>query len=635
MDDKKVLLINILRKSSAPVTGKQLATQMNCSPRSVINYVNQINSTSQSQVIRSSQEGYSLNPGAMVETVEDDIPQNKSQRMIYILKLLMLSGENGIDAFDLADELMISYSLLKKEISDFNSTLKPFNISIISRNNCLYVKGNERDKRKTVTALIHKFQGDNFIDLETLKEYFDPEMIETIRKVINYNIKRFNAYVNDFSMLNLILHLAIITNRLQAGETLEEEPQAKTEPIENNIADHIIREVEYRMHIQLNKTEYAQMAALIKAHVHLDSDRSEIDSTEAANKDLFSFVAYLANQIKEIFYLDFTNDDFLIPFSLHIQNLIIRLQKNIQIDNPLRDTIRNTAPFLYDVAMYVMQSICDKYDITTEISDNEFTFIVMHLALEVERQKQSDNSVKVLLYLPRYLGLEKDLPGKIQSRFDDVMKIVAIVSVEEDISKYDYDVLISFVNATVPVNKRFVKVNPILKQADYNELSDVFTLIQQEKLVSGFHNLFPFFFEKENFIVQEDNSIDKYEAIKIISKKLEKNDYVGERFESRAVERERAISTGYLNFAVPHGVSHSVLTQTVGVMIIPGGMNWDEKTVYCVLLMAVNPEALNQFQEMYNALLLLLLETDCVEKLRNVKTFEQFREVLLTTQVEL
>ena len=132
----------------------------------------------------------------------------------------------------------------------------------------------------------------------------------------------------------------------------------------------------------------------------------------------------------------------------------------------------------------------------------------------------------------------------------------------------------------------------------------------------------------------EDQCTDKYQAIHVICDRLYNNGYVEQRFEQKVIEREQAISTGYMNFAVPHGVSHSVMTQTVGVMIIPQGLTWDNKTAYCVMLMAVNPENLQQFQDMYNALLLLLLETDCVEKLRNVRSFEEFREIMLNSHVD-
>lgn len=630
--DKKRLLLNILKKSNVPVTSKQLAKELGCTTRTIINYVNQINANQGKNVIKSSQDGYKLYD--LTEEIDEKnlIPQDKRERMFYILKRLLLSNEKGLDIFDLADEIGISYSLLKKEISEFNTALESFNIAIMSRQNLMYIDGKERDKRKAMTAFIHKMQGDNFLDINKLENYFSVELISNIKSIIKDNVERFNAHINDFSMLNLILHLSIITHRLRAGESLQEKIPNESLSISNNISDHIIREVEARFKILLDKTEYVQMTALINAHIHFDSYRNDTIENVLTDNEIFSYIQNLMNEVKKFYYLDFTDENFLVPFTLHIQNLLVRLGNNIQIENPIKNTIRDTAPFLYDVAIYIMQSINNKYCFEKEISDNEFTFIVMHLALEVERQKNNDNCVKALLFLPKYLGIEKDLPIKLQNHFDSFFQIVAIVNFEEDIKKYDYDVLISFVNVEFQANKKFVRINPILSQSDYANLSDVFTLIQQEKLIRNFKNTFLFYFEKANFFI-EHQPMDKYKAIHRISQNLIKTGYVTEEFEKNVIDRENAMSTGYLDFAVPHSVSKSVLTQTVSVMISPDGLDWDNKKIHCVILMAINPENLEQFQSMYNALLLILLETDCVDRMRYVNNFDEFRNLMLSMEI--
>lgn len=620
MKDKKKELLKILQSSNKPITGKELADKLSCSPRTIINYVNYINSDS--VIIGSNQEGYFLkNIVDITEKEEIETPQDKSQRMYYILKLILLSGEKGIDSFDLADELAISYSSLKKEIIYFNSILKSFNISIISRNNNIYILGEEKNKRKAMTYFIHKMQGDCLLDKDKLRKVFSSELIDTIEDIIDKNLKRFNYTINDFSLLNLLLHLAIITQRLLYGESISE--YENSSEIKNNISSHIIREVEYKFKIKLNECEYAQMESLIMAHIHSDNN----ETSNVVDKNLYSFMNSLCKEVKDIYYLDFTDEKFLVPFCLHIQSLLLRLQGNIQIDNPVKETFRNNAPFLYDVAVYMLKAICKKYNIKAEISDNEFTFVVMHLSLEVERQKQNDNLVNVLIYVPKYLGIEKVVESKLLTRFEDTIKIIGICNFENEINNYDFDVLVSVLNISSTINKRFVKIGPTLKQTDYNALCDVFTLVSQDKIINNFKNVFPFFFDKKNFIYL-NKEIDKKKAINIICNKLKENNYVSEEFEEKVIDREKAISTAYYTFAVPHAVSNSVYTQTVGVLIDPKGIKWDDKTIYAVMLMAVNPEYLNEFEEMYNALLLILLESDCIKLIKDINDFEDFKKIM-------
>ena len=45
----------------------------------------------------------------------------------------------GINAFDLSDELIVSYSLLKREVLDFNGLCSGLGVSIVSRGNMLSV----------------------------------------------------------------------------------------------------------------------------------------------------------------------------------------------------------------------------------------------------------------------------------------------------------------------------------------------------------------------------------------------------------------------------------------------------------------------------------------------------------------
>ena len=134
-------------------------------------------------------------------------------------------------------------------------------------------------------------------------------------------------------------------------------------------------------------------------------------------------------------------------------------------------------------------------------------------------------------------------------------------------------------------------------------------------------------------MIQRNFTGSKYDAIKKICRNLEDNNYVGKDFEKLVIQREDAIPTGYINFAVPHAVSAEVLRQCVSVMILPDGIPWGEQTVYCVMLMAVDPQALDDFQAMYNALLLILMETDAVQQFRSVKDFSDFRSKILSCRI--
>lgn len=633
MNKKKEQLLQILQRSNDPITGKELAKMLDVSPRTIINYIKEFNRDSKEAFILSGQEGYYIDRSVSFEAEESDGPQDRSQRMFYILRTLLLSEKEGIDAFELADEMYISYSLLKKEIAQFNTILKPYDVSIVSRNNMITILGEEKAKRRVMTSFIQKDQGDNILNEEKLRECFSKDLIDTISEIIRANINNADAYINEFSRLNLLLHLSIVANRLMIGKQLSSENKQVRKVTDRNtaLADHIISDVERSFDITMNPAEYAQMSALIQSHVHL-SEPEGLSEHQERESDLYEEVRSIMEEVYEKYYLDMLNDSFLVPFSLHIENLILRLRKNILIENPIKETFRNSSPFLYDVALYITERIKEKQQIEEEVSGNELTFLVMHLALELERQKQDSNNVSCLMYFPKYLGMETSLVNKIRIHFEDVITIAGVIHSQDEIDDYDYDILISFVNADVPIRKKYVKISPLLSQVDYGILNDAITAAAQEKLLVHFRKVFPLFFKEENFEVVKDVD-DKYDLLKRMSRKLQDNGYVKEGFAEKVMQREEAISTGYINFAVPHGVGSEVLEQSVAVAILPEGLEWSGRKVYCVMLMAVDPETLDEFQQMYNALLLLLMETDVVEQLKKISSFGELRKILLNTAV--
>ena len=628
MSQKNEQLIRILKQSASHRTGKELAAELGVSPRTVINYVNRINEQRREPLILSDGTGYYINRSASDETDEsDNIPQDRTQRMYYLLRLLLLSGEDGVNAFDLADELAVSYSLMKKEITGFNSFLEPYGLHIRSRSNLITVDGNEISKRKAVTAIVQKYQGNVILSMDILEACFPDGIPGKILDILQEYLDDRDVYINDFSRLNMILHLSIVVSRLRSGHSLDDSEISNVHT-GNDLPAEILHKVEDTFGIRMNKTEAEQMDALIRAHIHLSAGNAQ----DAEDEELQSFMASVMEEVRDLYYLDLTSPAFLIPFTLHIKNLMIRLRGNINIDNPVKETFRSARPFLYDIAMYIMNAVSGHYGIHTVISDNEFTFLVMHLALELERQKQDSSNVRALLCFPKYIGIEQELRNKICLHFEDQINVVAMVHTAGEIFLYDYDILISFVRIDVPTTKRLVCISPLMTQNDYSLLNEAITEIQQEKLLQHFRNVFPVFFAKENFMISK-GSYDKYEIIRIICENLKTNGCVKDGFEKLVIQREDAIPTGYINFAVPHAVSQNVMKQNVSVMIFPDGTKWDDKIIYCVMLMAVDPQALDDFQAMYNALLLILLESDGVEQFRAVKTFEEFRDVILSCRI--
>ena len=359
MSQKNEQLIRILKQAPSHCTGKELAAELGVSPRTVINYVNRINESREEPLILSDGTGYYLNRSASAEIAEDDdnIPQDRAQRMFYLLRLLLLSGDDGVDAFDLADELAISYSLLKKEISGFNALLQSYGIRICSRNNLITVEGEEYAKRKAVTALVQKYQGDVMLTMDILRTCFPDDIPDITEKILQEILEENSVYINDFSRLNLILHLSIVISRLRTGHALESEDTVRTTD-NHSLPLSILKRIEETFRIRMNPAEKEQMETLIRSHIHLTTR----DITDTQETELENFLKEVMEQVRTLYYLDLTDPVFLIPFSLHIKNLLLRLQKNIQIDSKSRSSIH---PSLLNQTVPSPTKTLNNHDIST------------------------------------------------------------------------------------------------------------------------------------------------------------------------------------------------------------------------------------------------------------------------------
>ena len=106
-------------------------------------------------------------------------------------------------------------------------------------------------------------------------------------------------------------------------------------------------------------------------------------------------------------------------------------------------------------------------------------------------------------------------------------------------------------------------------------------------------------------------------------------EYVIEQYRENVFLREAAASTAFFDFAIPHSVCLEATVNTIGVMLAPNGIQWNDRVVYVVFLMAISPDSLTDFQMLYSTLSQLLTDTDVIQKLKNCCDFKSFKEELL------
>ena len=117
MNKKQLEMIRFLSVHNRPMSGKELANALEVTPRSIKNYVHEINGLYGKSIIASSRNGYELHTNVVSSLLasldNQKIPQTQEERSFYIIKQLVLHHHSGLDLFDLCDTLCVSYSTIK------------------------------------------------------------------------------------------------------------------------------------------------------------------------------------------------------------------------------------------------------------------------------------------------------------------------------------------------------------------------------------------------------------------------------------------------------------------------------------------------------------------------------------------
>ena len=90
------------------------------------------------------------------------------------------------------------------------------------------------------------------------------------------------------------------------------------------------------------------------------------------------------------------------------------------------------------------------------------------------------------------------------------------------------------------------------------------------------------------------------------------------------LERERSYSTAYGEVAVPHAFYMNALRTGMYICINAKPVQWGENRVRIMLLFAVNKDDRTRFYEVFENLIVLLLEPSNAHKVAQSRTYNEF-----------
>ena len=627
MKPKMIKLIRILSDYTEFVTASSLAANMDVSTRSIKSYIQEINSF-YPDAIESSREGYRIDKQAARRILEESgthIPQSSQERIVYIINSLIKS-DTSVNTYDLCDEMYVSYSTIKNDLQAVKSRLRKYDLQLNNNHDNLTVSGLEKNKHRLLSSILYDESNVNFVNLETIQNIFPEIEIELIKDSLLEIFDRFHYFVNDYSLINLVLHITIaidrIRNRNVNTEDIHDMPPISSHEYE--LARNIARKIEEDFQIEYNQAEVYELALLlISRATAIDYQSITVSNLgDFITPECLALVKELISDVNSFYYIDLTEPEFLIRFALHIRNLLQRSKNNYFSRNPLTEEIKTSCPLIYDVSVCLSSIIKERTGIS--INDDEIAYIAFHLGSTLEAQKNLSEKVTAALYCPSYYDTNVKLTDTINRHFSSELLITNIFTEERELEKAGKSDLVL---STVPLNSviqlPLLQISPFFTEKDVQSLRRQLTEIKTNKRRKQFREYLEYLIVPE-FFERRDDLTDYDQVVRHMVGKMVSMGYVDEDFEQDIRAREQLSATAFQDFAIPHAMKMRAHKTGINVLISDTPVRWGDKQVRIVLMLCFNRDERFIFNEIFEPLTMVLSSRENVKRLVTAGDYQEF-----------
>lgn len=636
MKTNEIKLLEYLGHQDDWSTSTKMCFDLSFSRRTLQYLVKSINEE-YPNLILSSRSGFKVSSKQQLTSILSnsqitDIPQSESDRKTLILKSLLFSNESK-DLDELAQELFISPSTLNNELIKIKLELSEFDLVFKTKSNIATIEGLEKNKKKMISSLIYKDTKDNFMNLDSMQKYLPMFDLHRVKRIVTDNLKHFEYFIDDFSLLNFVLHIAITMERNKLDHLLSVKNSSQTNNTIisahiNEIIQTIAKDIENEYSIHFSESDCYDLALLIMTRV-INLNSVSIDQNQLLDivgQEVIDLVHIIQQRTYNDFLIKLDQHDFTFRFSLHIRNLFIRLRNNIELRNPQMINIKTSFPFIYDISVFIANIIHQYHHVS--ISEDEIAYIALHIGVLIEEQKALENKLTAVILNPQYFSNSLNILKKCIKIFGESLIISEVIMDESEIKDHqDFDLLISTIPVHKIIDKQVVLVSEYLSNSDIAEIASSIDKALKYKKVMRIENKLKTMFNESCFSINHSFSNEK-EAIHKMASDLFNLGYVNNDFENKLYEREAISSSAFGTIAMPHPLEMCSKRSVISVSIHPKPIQWQDNQVNIIFMLAINDEDRVIFKDIFDFITDTISDEDKLFSLIRVKTFDEFIKLI-------
>ncbi|MNW38498.1 Transcriptional regulator MtlR [compost metagenome] len=374
--------------------------------------------------------------------------------------------------YEMEEKLQVSKSTLDEDMRKLRQYLNPYAISVVSlTKQGIVLQGDERsirsmlyDVMNSMTDIDHlmRYRDADAVNKFVL-DYLDKRVLQILEEHYDEVLKKSRVEINHVYRNQIILFLGVWVKRIQEGNTVSELAKVRAEIEEGpvrNFVDAIC--ADFSLYPSLNEIKYITF------------------TIESFNpKDMNNSLDWVAAQLLAIQLIEHVEKVTGIPFSQeeedlyeglykHITGLLSRAKNDLQVLNPLKDTIKESYAVLYDAVACFSKRIADYAKKT--LSEDEIGFLTVYFSTSASRMNQEEQYVyQAVVVCNHGISTGKLLAANLKKQFN--IEIVAVLSSYElaFIDKLDVDLIFTSIPIEYP-QKPVLLLNPVLRESDKKEV---------------------------------------------------------------------------------------------------------------------------------------------------------------------
>ena len=314
MNNRQQRIIDILHDYDEWVTGKELASMLSVSDRTIRSDIEHINKEYECTLIEANRrKGYHLDEmltSVKGITTKSVIPQTSQERVSWIIKELLFKQE--INLIELQDRIYVSGYTIDYDLRNIRRILNEYpSLKVVRVKNHIRLEGNENEKRSVYKHLLESEIKGNFTNISALshlwKDFNLIDVVEIFKNVCANNHYKFK----NVSLPMLMMHAGIAIERIRNKNYLYETQSDCTGiDLEYRVSKDFFEELSQKFGIPYVEEEVVKFAFLLEgrgSHVDLQAESQQLVEEVLLNIAQFKKIVALSNLIQRIYHNDIRN----------------------------------------------------------------------------------------------------------------------------------------------------------------------------------------------------------------------------------------------------------------------------------------------------------------------------------------